>query len=67
MAAVATILALRDGVVPPTLNLHEPDARAGELDLTPLTARRRDLDVALLNAFGFGGQNAAVLLQRWSD
>ncbi len=67
VAAVATIMALRDGVVPPTLNLHHPDERAGDLDLTPLTARRRSLDVVLVNAFGFGGQNSAVILQRWGD
>ncbi len=66
VAAVATIKALDDGVVPPTLNLHRPDERAGALDLTPLTARERDLDVALLNSFGFGGQNAAIIVQRWN-
>ncbi len=66
IAAVATVKALQDGVVPPTLNLVDPDEHAGALDLTPLRARRRDLDVALVNSFGFGGQNAAVILQRWS-
>jgi 3-oxoacyl-[acyl-carrier-protein] synthase II len=65
VAAVAAVKALEEGVVPPTLNLHEPDPDAGDLDLTPLTARRRDLEVALVNAFGFGGQNAAFLLRRW--
>ncbi len=67
VAAVATVKALEEGVVPPTLNLHRPDERAGELDLTPLESRRRELDVALVNAFGFGGQNSAVILQRWSE
>jgi 3-oxoacyl-[acyl-carrier-protein] synthase II len=65
VAAVATVKALEDGVVPPTLNLVEPDEHAGALDLTPLRARRRPLDVALVDSFGFGGQNAAVLLERW--
>jgi 3-oxoacyl-[acyl-carrier-protein] synthase II len=65
VAAVATVKAMQDGVVPPTLNLHQPDERAGKLDLTPLRARQRQLDVALVNAFGFGGQNSAVILQRW--
>lgn len=65
VAAVAAIKAMQEGIVPPTLNLEDPDPRAGDLDLTPLTARERDLDVALVNAFGFGGQNAAVILQRW--
>jgi 3-oxoacyl-[acyl-carrier-protein] synthase II len=67
VAAVAAVKALDDGVVPPTLNLHQPDPAAGELDLTPLTARERELEVALVNAFGFGGQNAALVLQRWND
>jgi 3-oxoacyl-[acyl-carrier-protein] synthase II len=66
VAAVATVKALDDGVVPPTLNLHQPDEHAGALDLTPLSARERELDVALVNAFGFGGQNSAVVLQRWN-
>jgi len=65
LAAVATIKSLEDGIVPPTLNLEDPDPAAGGLDLTPGKARHRDLDVALVNAFGFGGQNAAVLLRRW--
>ena len=67
VAAVATIKALGDGVVPPTLNLHQPDERAGALDLTPLTARQRELKVALINSFGFGGQNSAVILRRWDS
>jgi len=65
VAAVATVKALEEGVVPPSLNLHQPSEYAGALDLTPLTARRRELRVALVNAFGFGGQNSAVILQRW--
>ena len=65
VAAVATIRAIQEGLVPPTLNLVAPDAAAGDLDLTPLRARRRDLEVALVNAFGFGGQNSALLLRRW--
>jgi 3-oxoacyl-[acyl-carrier-protein] synthase II len=66
IAAVATVKAMEEGVVPPTLNLEDPDERAGALDLAPLRARQRQLDVALINAFGFGGQNAAILLQRWT-
>ena len=66
IAAVATLKALEEGIVPPTINLVDPDERAGALDLTPRVARRRALDVALVNAFGFGGQNAAIVLQRWA-
>ena len=67
VAAVATIKSLEAGMVPPTLNLLDPDEQAGDLDLTPLQARRRDLQVALVNSFGFGGQNAALILRRWDD
>jgi 3-oxoacyl-[acyl-carrier-protein] synthase II len=67
IAAVATVKALQDGIVPPTLNLHDPDPAAGVLDLTPQDAKRRDLHVALVNAFGFGGQNSAVVIGRWED
>jgi 3-oxoacyl-[acyl-carrier-protein] synthase II len=66
VAAVATFKALEEGVVPPTLNLHQPDDRAGALDLTPLVARERELKVALINSFGFGGQNSAIIVQRWN-
>ena len=67
IAAVATILAMRDGRVPPTLNLTHPDPGVGEMDLTPLVARERPVRVALVNAFGFGGQNSAIVLRRWAD
>ncbi|MGZ6339797.1 MAG: beta-ketoacyl-[acyl-carrier-protein] synthase II, partial [Candidatus Limnocylindrales bacterium] len=63
--AVATILALRDGCVPPTINLEDPDEAGDGLDLTPGTARRRELDVAISNSFGFGGQNSALVFRRW--
>jgi 3-oxoacyl-[acyl-carrier-protein] synthase II len=53
--------------VPPTLNLTDPDPLVGDMDLTPLVARHRDVRVALVNAFGFGGQNSAILLRRWHD
>jgi 3-oxoacyl-[acyl-carrier-protein] synthase II len=67
IGAVASVKALEHGVVPPTLNLHDPDPAAGQLDLTPHDARRRELRVALVNAFGFGGQNSAVVIGRWED
>jgi 3-oxoacyl-[acyl-carrier-protein] synthase II len=65
VAAVAVVRALGSGIVPPTLNLVDPDEQVGVLDLTPLEARERSLDVALVNAFGFGGQNAALIVRRW--
>jgi 3-oxoacyl-[acyl-carrier-protein] synthase II len=65
IAAVAAVKALAEGIVPPTLNLVDPDPAVGELDCTPLAARQRSCDVALVNAFSFGGQNAVVVLRRW--
>jgi 3-oxoacyl-[acyl-carrier-protein] synthase II len=65
IAAVVAVNAMRDGCVPPTLNLVEPDDAVGDLDVTPLVARPRSMNVALVNAFGFGGQNASFLLRRW--
>ena len=63
--AIATMLALREGCVPPTINLDDPDPYADGLDLTPNTASRRDMRVGLSNSFGFGGQNAALVFRRW--
>lgn len=65
IGAVATVMAMREGRVPPTLNLVAPDEAVGELDCTPLVARERSVRVALVNAFGFGGQNTAIVLRRW--
>jgi 3-oxoacyl-[acyl-carrier-protein] synthase II len=65
IAAVVAVNAMRDGCVPPTLNLVDPDDAVGDLDVTPLVARPRTMNVALVNAFGFGGQNASFLLRRW--
>jgi 3-oxoacyl-[acyl-carrier-protein] synthase II len=65
IAAVAAIRSIQDGIVPPTLNLVAPDPAIADLDCTPLTARRREVRVAVVNAFGFGGQNSALVLRRW--
>ncbi|WOZ79836.1 beta-ketoacyl-ACP synthase II [Kosakonia sacchari] len=63
--AIFTILALRDQVVPPTLNLHDPDAEAEGLHLVALTSQPLEMRYALSNGFGFGGVNASLLLKRW--
>lgn len=63
--AIFTIQALRDQVVPPTLNLHHPDAEAEGLHLVALTAQPLEMRYALSNGFGFGGVNASLLLKRW--
>jgi 3-oxoacyl-[acyl-carrier-protein] synthase II len=61
--AIFSILAIRDGVVPPTLNLHEP-SRASVIDRVALTAQERKVDIALSNSFGFGGTNASILFKK---
>ncbi|ANI84418.1 beta-ketoacyl-ACP synthase II [Kosakonia oryzae] len=63
--AIFTIQALREQVVPPTLNLHHPDAEAEGLHLVALTAQPQRMHYALSNGFGFGGVNASLLLKRW--
>ncbi|MET1077230.1 MAG: beta-ketoacyl-ACP synthase II [Pseudomonas sp.] len=64
--AIFTILALRDQVVPATLNLETPDAAAAGLNLIRGRAQQLPMDYALSNGFGFGGVNASVLFRRWS-
>ena len=65
--AIVTIESLRSGCIPPTINLDDPDEAAAGLDLTPHTARTRELDVAISNSFGFGGQNTAIVIRRWTE
>ena len=67
IGAIAAVFAMREGCVPPTLNLHSPAPEVGRLDCTPLKARSREIRAALVNAFGFGGQNAALILRRWDE
>ncbi|MBN2751710.1 MAG: beta-ketoacyl-ACP synthase II [Rhodospirillaceae bacterium] len=61
--AIYSILALRDQVVPPTLNLHDP-SEGCDIDLVPLVAKERKVDVVQSNSFGFGGTNASLILSR---
>ena len=63
--AIATIQAMRHSIVPPTINLDDPDAASEGLDLTPGTAARREIAYGLSNSFGFGGQNTALIFRRW--
>jgi 3-oxoacyl-[acyl-carrier-protein] synthase II len=62
--AVFTAMALRTGIMPPTLNLRNPDDGMTDLDLVPLTAVNRKLEAALCNGFGFGGVNAALAFRK---
>jgi 3-oxoacyl-[acyl-carrier-protein] synthase II len=66
IGAISTVMALREGLVPPTINLVDPDDDAAGLDLTPVVATRRPLRTAVVNAFGFGGQNSALAFRRWN-
>ena len=59
VSAITAVLAIHEGIVPPTLNLETPDP-ACDLDYVPQTARRMPVDVALANGFGFGGQNGVI-------
>ncbi len=61
---IACLLAMRDGVVPPTVNLDHPDDDC-DLDYVPHTARSRTIDVAMSNSFGFGGQNTTLVMRRF--
>jgi 3-oxoacyl-[acyl-carrier-protein] synthase II len=63
--AIATICTLRTGIVPPTLNLEDPDEAGAGLDLVAGRAVERPVRVAISNSFGFGGQNTALVFRRW--
>ena len=64
--AIFSVLAIRDNVAPPTLNLDNPSV-ATTIDLVPHKAQKRPIDVALSNSFGFGGTNASLLLRRYAS
>jgi 3-oxoacyl-[acyl-carrier-protein] synthase II len=64
MSALAAVLAIRDGVIPPTVNYTSPDP-ACDLDYVPNQARHQAVDVAITNGFGFGGQNAVSVFTRY--
>ncbi|KRQ95745.1 3-oxoacyl-ACP synthase [Bradyrhizobium jicamae] len=64
--AIFSILAIRDNIAPPTINLENPSVET-VIDLVPQTARKREINVALSNSFGFGGTNASVIVRRVAD
>ena len=61
--AIFGILAIRDNIAPPTINLDNPSVETA-IDLVPKTPREREINVVLSNSFGFGGTNASVILRR---
>ena len=64
--AIFSILAIRDGIAPPTINLDNPSVET-PIDLVPHRARRREITTALSNSFGFGGTNASLVLRRYAE
>jgi 3-oxoacyl-[acyl-carrier-protein] synthase II len=60
---IFSILAIRDNIAPPTINLENPSVQTA-IDLVPQAPRKRGINVALSNSFGFGGTNASVIVQR---
>jgi 3-oxoacyl-[acyl-carrier-protein] synthase II len=66
LEAGISVLALRDQILPPTINLENQDPDTKEMDFVPNHARKASLDYALSNSFGFGGTNGALVFKRWS-
>ena len=67
LEAGITVLALRDQILPPTVNLENPDPDTAGMDLVPNHSRQAEIEYAMSNSFGFGGTNGALLFRRWSD
>ena len=67
LEAGITVLALRDQILPPTINLENPEPDTAGMDLVPNHARKAELEYAMSNSFGFGGTNGALLFRRWSE
>jgi len=64
VSALAAVLAIRDGVIPPTINYETPDPEC-DLDYVPNVARQQKVNATMINGFGFGGQNVAVIIRRY--
>ena len=66
--AIATVLTIENGVIPPTINYQEPDTEHGlDLDYVPNVARKAEVKVALSNNLGFGGHNACIVFKKYED
>ena len=64
--AIYSVLAIRDGIAPPTLNLDNPSVDT-TIDLVPHVAKKRQIDTVLSNSFGFGGTNGSLVFRRWTE
>ena len=64
--AIFTIFALKNSVLPPTINYESPDPEC-DLDYIPNEARRERVEIGVSNSFGFGGHNACVVFRRWNE
>jgi 3-oxoacyl-[acyl-carrier-protein] synthase II len=64
VSALAAVLAIRDGVIPPTTNYETPDPEC-DLDYVPNVARQQKVNATMINGFGFGGQNVAVIIRKY--
>lgn len=65
--AVITVLAVRDQICPPTINLDNPADEVGGFNLVPNVAQKHDFEYAISNSFGFGGTNGSLIFKRWSE
>jgi 3-oxoacyl-[acyl-carrier-protein] synthase II len=67
LEAGITVLALRNQILPPTINLENQDPETDSMDFVPNKARKAEIEYAMSNSFGFGGTNGALLFRRWSE
>jgi 3-oxoacyl-[acyl-carrier-protein] synthase II len=65
--AIFSIKALQEGIIPPTINLENPDEGCGDLDFVANVARHKEISTAMSNTFGFGGVNAVIIFKKYSD
>lgn len=66
LEAIALLLSLQEGLIPPTINLEQPDESC-DLDYVPNVARQADLKIGISNSFGFGGHNAVIVLRKYES
>jgi 3-oxoacyl-[acyl-carrier-protein] synthase II len=64
--AMVCVKTITDGIIPPTINYETPDPEC-DLDYTPNSARKADVNVAMSNSFGLGGHNATVIVKKYSE